>query len=539
MGNLSESIVLVVDDEPNIVRLCRRLLEKANFQVVTATSQAQSLAILASQRVDLLLVEVRMSGLDVFQLISLARRHQPDLSAVIMTGYGTLDTAIAALQQGADGLILKPIAGDELVQNVQRAMQENQRKQDVARLRALRPLFDITETLFTETDPSRLHHLIADAICRHLDCSISGIYKRKTTSRQLVLLACRGESTRISLEDPANKALRKAISRNIPLWVNWNGPGEPELQALLVDFKLGSLICVPVSHNESSYVLKAARQPGEPVFREVDLEILLILARQAIASLENARLYTELRSYIRRIEKSQTAMINAEKSAAAGRLTASIAHEINNPLQSLNNCLHLAGRKELSSQERQKYLTLAQTELDRLMSTVQRMLEFYRPGVRDRQLSNVNELVKRVLLLLEQQLQKSGIQVNLKFTSNLPMVPIVVNQIQQVLLNLLLNAIEALPGGGEISIETVSSKSGVDIVVEDTGPGFPEVEREQIFEPFISTKENGTGLGLAVSYGIVVAHGGTLRLENGSGKGACFRITLPEEELYESENISS
>jgi two-component system NtrC family sensor kinase len=274
----------------------------------------------------------------------------------------------------------------------------------------------------------------------------------------------------------------------------------------------------------------------------------LILARQAGAALENARLYTELRSYIHQVERSQHAMLQAEKMAAAGRLTASIAHEINNPLQSLHNCLHLAGRKELSAAERQKYLEMSQSELDRLMATVQRMLDYYRPGARDRQWTDLNEVVQRVVVLTETQLNKNNIQIQACLAANLPKVMIVPSQIQQVLLNLVINSMEAMPDGGEIKIKTLSAQSerqehpesledgfetvsGIDILVEDSGPGVAAEDRERIFEPFVSTKENGTGLGLAVSYGIVAAHGGTLSLVNGGGKGACFRITLPEEEI--------
>jgi signal transduction histidine kinase len=117
---------------------------------------------------------------------------------------------------------------------------------------------------------------------------------------------------------------------------------------------------------------------------------------------------------------------------------------------------------------------------------------------------------------------------------------VVSNQVQQVLLNLIINSMEAMPDGGEIYIKTArdilesegmgisNHKSGIEIIIEDTGPGIQDRDRENIFEPFVSTKENGTGLGLAVSYGIITAHGGTLNIVEDGLRGACFRITLPE-----------
>jgi signal transduction histidine kinase len=149
--------------------------------------------------------------------------------------------------------------------------------------------------------------------------------------------------------------------------------------------------------------------------------------------------------------------------------------------------------------------------------------------------------------LLEEQLKSANITVEKKLAPDLPPVMVVSNQIQQVLLNLIINSMEAMPSGGKITIETVPvrvrqsdgnlrigegsrPREGVQIVLSDTGLGIPESQRDRIFEPFVSTKENGTGLGLSVSYGIISAHGGTLTLLNSEGNGASFRIMLPEEE---------
>ena len=173
---------------------------------------------------------------------------------------------------------------------------------------------------------------------------------------------------------------------------------------------------------------------------------------------------------------------------------------------------------------------MAQSELERLMQTVQRMLDYYRPTAVDRKPVDLNNLVQRVLMLIERQLSDHNVQVRPRLAAHLPLVLAVGDQIQQVLLNLVLNAMEAMPEGGRISIETRQRKGSVEILVEDSGPGVPADRREHIFEPFVSTKEGGTGLGLAVSYGIISAHGGSLDLMEGRGRGACFRVILPAGE---------
>jgi len=216
--------------------------------------------------------------------------------------------------------------------------------------------------------------------------------------------------------------------------------------------------------------------------------------------------------------------------SAVGRLTTSIAHEVNNPLQSVRNCLHLVGRKELSEDERDNYQKLAEDELDRLMSTVQRMLDFYRPGTLSRTPTDIAELIKRVLDLLEKQLLSGGITVEEYIEDNLPTVNVVSNQIQQVFFNITLNAMEAMKEGGVLAIRTKSVDDNIEITFQDNGPGVPEDLRDKIFEPFVSLREDGTGLGLSVSYGILTAHGGSLVLESGNKKGACFKVVIPIKE---------
>ncbi len=269
------------------------------------------------------------------------------------------------------------------------------------------------------------------------------------------------------------------------------------------------------------------------MYTQSDLDMLVVLARQSAIAFENARLYTDLANSLKQVEFSQNALLQAERLAAAGRLTASIAHEINNPLQALQNCLNLVARKGLDEESREKYLDLAVSELNRLMSTVDRMLAFYRPIARDRKRVNLNEVILRAVDLLQPQFDESAIVIHQQLdTLPLPIMA-VASQIQQVLFNLLINSMEAMPDGGEIWItsRTVSgaNSSSVEVIIEDSGPGIHGEHLDRLFEPLVSSKLNGTGLGLAVSYGIVEAHGGSIKSLSGDHTGACFQIILPEE----------
>ncbi|MDH5507373.1 MAG: response regulator, partial [Anaerolineae bacterium] len=507
---MSETTILVVDDESGIIRLCERLLTRAGYRVFAYTDPEDGLELLKQEEVDLLLVDIRMPKMDGFEVIELGRKQQPDMGVVIMTGFGTLETAIRALRRGADGLILKPFEDrDELVKTIRRAMEERQHKQEAARLRAIRPLLDMTETLLFETRHEALVDLILKAIRGHLRCSHAGIYRREPGEKNMELIASSGKPLPGEESHAEAGPVGRANHWKTPVWVNREGPGDAKLQAILGEQHLGAVICIPVARGESRLVFFAGRDMEEGAFELADLDIFGILARQADVAMENARLYSELRQYVRRVEDSQRALTQAEKMAAVGRLTASIAHEVNNPLQAVSNCLHLVGREELSDEERGNYLTLAQDEMERLMLTVQRMLDFYRPGAIDRKPTDIPELLERVLKLLGQQLVNQDIEVKRQFSKPIPPAVVVSNQMQQVFFNLILNAMEAMPDGGQLAIEGKQHNGSLEILFEDTGPGISVEEQENIFEPFMSTRENGNGLGLSVSYGILTAHGGS------------------------------
>ena len=319
----------------------------------------------------------------------------------------------------------------------------------------------------------------------------------------------------------------QASNLEIPLLINAIGPGDPGLQTELIRRGLVAAMFVPVNRPGRRSLLYAGRESGQAPFRDADLDMFLILARQIVVAMENARLYAELREYVRRVEDSQQALLQAEKMAATGRLTASIAHEINNPLQAVQNCMHLAGRADLPPDKREEYFEMARSELERLRVTVQRMLEFYRPNAVAPQIVDLPELLMHVLGLMARQLEERDIHVRMDVPAGLPLVNAVNSQIQQVFLNLILNAYDAMPSGGELSITGRAARDGVEIMFKDTGPGISSEESRKIFEPFVSTKQGGTGLGLTVSYNIVTAHRGVLKLVQTDEPGACFCVYLP------------
>jgi nitrogen-specific signal transduction histidine kinase/CheY-like chemotaxis protein len=227
--------------------------------------------------------------------------------------------------------------------------------------------------------------------------------------------------------------------------------------------------------------------------------------------------------------KMQSQLLQTEKLSALGRLVASLAHEINNPLQALRSGLRLLGRPNLSDEKRQRYVATLDKEVERLIDTTLQTLDFARPSRIGKKSPHLNQLLQETLVLVNKQLQRHKIETSLELASDLPPIYVVPDQIKQVFLNLILNAIDVMPDGGHLTLTTryMPDDDLVMAALADNGRGIPPKIISRIYEPFFSTKEAGTGLGLSISYSIVEAHGGHIEVESQVGKGSTFAVYLP------------
>jgi two-component system NtrC family sensor kinase len=271
-------------------------------------------------------------------------------------------------------------------------------------------------------------------------------------------------------------------------------------------------------------------RPGH-VFSRGDVALLEQFAPQAGLSIRNMQLYRDLQHHVAELERTQAQLVQSEKLAALGRITGSIAHEVNNPLQSIQNCLHLAMRDTISEQKRQEYLRLADVEVTRLVNLLSHLLDFYGPLPEERTPTDINAVLRDVLALARPQLERAGVRSQCNLDPQLPAADSVPGHLKQVFLNLILNAIEAMPTGGVLRVTTRTAGQGsITIDFADTGRGIAPEDLPMIFEPFFTSKERGAGLGLAVSYGIVQAHAGGIEVNSVPGEGTTFSVRLPVKE---------
>lgn len=229
------------------------------------------------------------------------------------------------------------------------------------------------------------------------------------------------------------------------------------------------------------------------------------------------------------VKKIHSQLYRSDKLASLGKLAAGVAHEINNPLTGILTNSSLLLEDIEPNDPRREDVDIIVKETIRCREIVKRLLDFARQTKPQKKLANVNTLIENIVLLVRNQTSFRNIVIKKQLNVGLPEILVDMDQIQQVFINIILNAAEAMTGGGSLAIESALSTDGdfIHISFTDTGPGIHEANREKIFDPFFTTKESGTGLGLSISYGIIEQHGGTISVDSLVGVGTTFTIELP------------
>ncbi len=241
---------------------------------------------------------------------------------------------------------------------------------------------------------------------------------------------------------------------------------------------------------------------------------------------ELQRATDQLSSTHRQLESSFRQLRRADRLSAVGQLAASLAHEIRNPLGSIEGAIDIVERTA-DEERRREFLGIIKKETSRLNGLLTNLLNFARPRAPQIRETQVDAIVRAVADLTSHNAQQQGIQLQLHITPDLPPVECDSEQIIQVLLNVTLNALQASPTGGQISISADRSENMILMRVSDEGSGIAEAELDKIFDPFYTTKDGGTGLGLAISYQILAQHGGGIAVERNLDKGMTFTLSLP------------
>jgi signal transduction histidine kinase len=231
------------------------------------------------------------------------------------------------------------------------------------------------------------------------------------------------------------------------------------------------------------------------------------------------------------LSRQRAELLRAERLAAVGRISAQITHEIRNPLNAIGLNAELLGDEVSASPEAKALVGAIQREVDRLEGITEQYLRFARLPKPALAREDLNDIVGGLAAFVRPEMAAASVEMRLELAPELPAVKVDEGQLRAALLNLLRNSREAMPGGGSVTVGTRSVPEGaVEVTIQDTGGGIPAEDLTRIFDPFYSTKEKGTGLGLAFTQQVVKEHGGTLRCESAIGRGTSFTVSLPAAE---------
>jgi signal transduction histidine kinase len=336
----------------------------------------------------------------------------------------------------------------------------------------------------------------------------------------------------------STSVVRKAVASGETV-ATGNAVADPSIgmarSVILMDLR--TIVCIPLRSPRTGDTGAAPRALGaiyvdnqetSAPFSAESLTTAEALARHAALAIENAQLFEREQRTIEELRQAQKQVLQAEKLAAIGQMAAGIAHELNTPLTYIMGNLELLQAQGLSDRQKDMLGSVARGA-ERIKGLAHSLLAFSRPGQEVPTPLNVNDVIDRSVELCHYQILKSGAQLEKDLGASLPAVSGFANQLEMALINLIVNAIQAMGKGGRIRIASIEAADGVEISVMDTGPGIPEAIQSTIFEPFITTKPEGqgTGLGLSTVLMVVERHNGRIDFTTKAGVGTTFRIRLP------------
>lgn len=400
--------------------------------------------------------------------------------------------------------------------------------------RALASGLELSEVL--DHTVRAIHQLLAAASIR--------IYILEPGGQWLRLAAWRGASEAFIHKEQFQRRRvgdgllgKAALTRKAIVVDNFLRADDPYVEDIVKE-GLVSSVYIPLISKERTVGVLCVSSYRELRFSEDFVEFLSAVGNQIGVAIENANLYEELKTAYQELRQTQEQVIRTEKLISLGKLAATIAHEINNPLSVVLTYIKLMKNmikkgtftpKRLSDISR--FLGTMESETARCGEIVRNLLAFARHSSMKAEPHRIEEIIDRTVALIAHDLQMKEMNLVCSCEEGLPSVRCDFRQIQQALLNLFINATEAMEKGGTLTVmaQRAPKEGFVEVVVSDTGCGIPEEHLGQIFEPFFTTKEDskGVGLGLAVVYGIISRHGGDIQVESTVGRGTTFRVLLP------------
>nr|WP_319395609.1 response regulator [uncultured Desulfobacter sp.] len=507
MASRAEWKIVLIDDEPGIRKVTGIILEDWGFRVKTAENGETGLKACAEFLPQIVITDVKMPGMDGLCVLETIRNDYPEMVVIVMTAFGDVETAIRALQLDASDFITKPVNDQALALALDRA------KQRYTSARQIREYTHRLETGWSGATAILMEkyrfqeQIINSAMNGVIACGLDTLIRIiNPAAQEMFGYTAEQVVGKKTLRDFMSAADNELISAALKSEL-YGGRDRINMMETIMQSGTGQQIPVRLS-------ARVMFDAGE------DNGLLLCV--------------TDLRE-MRRMEREmadQEKTLHQDKIMSLGKLAASVVHEINNPLSGILNYLRLMARlidkgQIVEKQEKfSSFLEIAVLEISRCSDILSNLLTFSRKSSISYGPVQVKDLVARCVKISHHKFKLQTIQLHVAVEDGIPDILADAGQIQQCLINLMFNAMDAIDGPGQVWISAGFDSGGqqVFIHVKDSGKGISQAVLPHIFEPFFTTKDegHGVGLGLSIVYGIMRSHGGDIRVAQSSDKGTCF-----------------
>ena len=517
--------ILVIDDDPGILKIMRIALEDAGYLVFTAPDGEHGIDVCTRESPDIIVTDIRMPGIDGIEVLRSIKQKWPEKEVIVTTAFSEIHYAIRALQLDASDFITKPVGDSALMIALKRAQERYTTRKELKDYTALIE----NRWMDTSEELARTFHVQKILI----ESSIDGIV---ACDREGKIIICNSSMEGILGIDRAQLIGMKTIDELFC-------PGEGEkFRAMLASNEFGGRGRLFLYES----FLAGTEDSRIPVQLSATVPVQEEAAVGMVCFFRDER---EIRKLAQEVA-DQARLLHQDKMISLGKLAASVVHEINNPLAGILNYARLMSkilsRGDLPREAAPKfqgYLSLMESELERCSKIVSNLLAFSRKSRLEFGPVDINELLSKCVNLSGHKMVLQNIRVETELAPELPTIQGDFNQLQQCVINLIFNAMDAMPNGGILFLGSAFDplRNVVTIRVRDTGCGIPKEDLIYIFDPFFTTKTEGKGLGLGLSttFGIIDRHKGAIHVESESGKGAVFEIELPVGESRPGSGISS
>ncbi|MDH3357402.1 MAG: response regulator [Desulfobacteraceae bacterium] len=480
--------ILLVDDEADLREVLDISLSDTGYNVLTAENSTQALDLLNDNDIPVVITDIKMPGIDGIELLRKIKSKNPETEVIMLTGHGDLELAIKSLKHEATDFITKPINDDALEMALVRAFEKISTRQKLKEYDRNRAMYDVLINELIQEDV-----LIIGSDYRVLDINETllatlGLERKEAVGRYCYEIThrltkpCSGEDHKCPLKETL---MTRKPTKETHIHKDKDNKN--------------------IHYSISAY----------PLFENGEIIGAIELSRDITADIN-----------------TRQAMMQQDKLASIGRLSAGVAHEINNPLTTILTTAMLIQEDIDPDNPMYEELGTITNETLRCRKIVASLLDFARQTKPTKKYHNINDIIIECIGLTRKQAEFKDVQILKALSEQVPELLLDKEQIQQALINLILNATDATDPGGKITVSTALSPDNqfVNINVSDTGKGIAAEVVDKIFEPFFTTREIGTGLGLAITHGIIGRHGGDIRVQSRPGQGTTFTIRLPHNQ---------